>query len=58
MSVNNEFVSREALRAELEGTRMAYHALLDEIPDAAWDHPSGNPAWTRWRLKICRLTSN
>lgn len=45
MPLNNEFVSREALRAELEGTCMAYHALLDEIPAAAWEQPSGNPAW-------------
>jgi hypothetical protein len=45
MPPTTEFVSREALRAELEGTRMAYHMLLDEIPADAWEQPSANPAW-------------
>jgi uncharacterized damage-inducible protein DinB len=45
MPTTSEFVSRQALAAELEGTRMAYHALLDEIPADAWEQPSGNPAW-------------
>jgi uncharacterized damage-inducible protein DinB len=40
-------VSRKAaLRREMEETRLAFHALLDEIPDAALDRPSDNPAWT------------
>ena len=58
-------LSAAKLRAELKA-RMAYHALLDEIPDAAWEHPSGNPAWNIREIayhmtmaaKICRLTSN
>lgn len=37
---------RDALRRELEDTRSAYHALLAEIPDGAWERPSANPAWT------------
>lgn len=36
---------REALRAELEDTRKAYHALLADIPDTAWEKPTANPAW-------------
>ena len=31
---------REAIRAELEATRMAYHALLSPISDAAWKQQS------------------
>lgn len=34
------------LRRELEHTREAYHELLAEIPEQAWDRPSANPAWT------------
>ncbi len=45
MITTTEFISREALIAELEGTRMAYHNLLDEISTDAWEYPSGNPAW-------------
>ncbi len=37
---------RERLRGELEATRRAYHELLAEIPDAAWDRPTANAAWT------------
>lgn len=34
------------LRRELEDTREAYHELLAEIPQGAWDRPSANPAWS------------
>lgn len=47
--MNEETVStstRERLRGELQATRRAYHELLAEIPDAAWDRPTANPAWT------------
>ncbi len=33
------------LKNKLETTRIAFHALLDEIPDEAWEQPSRNPAW-------------
>ncbi|MCB8967494.1 MAG: nitroreductase family deazaflavin-dependent oxidoreductase [Ardenticatenaceae bacterium] len=35
----------KTLHQELEETRAAYHALLAEIPDDAWERPSANPAW-------------
>ena len=38
--------TREALRAELEATRTAFHELLDRVPPALYDTPSDNPAWT------------
>ena len=38
--------TREALRAELEATRIAFHELLDRVPPALYDTPSDNPAWT------------
>lgn len=38
--------TRETLRRELEATRLAYHELLADIPEAAWDRPTANPAWT------------
>jgi len=47
--MNDEPVSlapREGLRRELEAARRAYHELLFAIPDADWDRPSANPAWT------------
>ena len=36
----------EQIRAELEETRQAYYRLLDEVTEADWHLPSGNPAWT------------
>lgn len=36
----------EQIRAELEATRAAFHALIGELADEDWDRPSGNPAWT------------
>ena len=36
---------RENLRTELETTRQAYHQLLADVPDAAWELPTSNPAW-------------
>ena len=36
---------RESLREELEETRAAYHALLEEIGEEAYGLPSINPAW-------------
>lgn len=34
------------LRQEIEATRLAFHQLLDSIPDKAFFLPSDNPAWT------------
>lgn len=36
---------RQAIRDELEETRVAFHALLDSIPDEAMEQPTSNPAW-------------
>jgi hypothetical protein len=36
----------EALRQEIEETRIAFHELLISIPDEAFKPPSDNPAWT------------
>lgn len=36
---------KEALRQELEKTRSAYHALLEELDDSDLVQPSVNPAW-------------
>jgi hypothetical protein len=37
---------REAIRAELEATRAAYHDLLARLSEADWGQPSANPAGT------------
>ncbi|MEA3440783.1 MAG: DinB family protein [Chloroflexota bacterium] len=37
--------SRDTLRAELADTQSAYHLLLDEIPENAWEAPTLNPSW-------------
>jgi hypothetical protein len=37
---------RKEIRADLEATRDAYHALLNSLSDEDWHKPSGNPAWT------------
>ena len=37
---------REALRAELEATRTAFHTLLDAIGDDRWRQKSPTSAWT------------
>ncbi len=37
--------TRERLRQEIEATRVAFHQLLDSIPEAALSQPSDNPAW-------------
>jgi hypothetical protein len=37
---------RQEIRAELETTREAYHALLNSLSADDWRKPSGNPAWT------------
>ena len=36
----------DRLRREIEDTRLAFHRLLDSLPDEAFSLPSGNPAWT------------
>jgi hypothetical protein len=44
---NGETVNpRERLRQEIEATRLAFHHLLDSIPEEAFSLPSENPAWT------------
>jgi hypothetical protein len=42
----------EEMRAELEATREAYHALLDTLSDEDWRKASGNPAWTVGQLMV------
>ncbi len=37
---------REALRAELEATRAAYHDLLKSLSAEDWKKKTGNAAWT------------
>ena len=37
--------TQETIRQELEATRAAYHQLLLEIPDDAWELPTSNPKW-------------
>jgi len=37
--------TRERLQQEIESTRMAYHCLLDSLPEEALSLPSDNPAW-------------
>jgi hypothetical protein len=37
---------RDEIRAELEATRAAFHALLESLSDEDWARGSGNPAWT------------
>ncbi len=36
----------ESIRAELNHTREAFHALAASVTDAQWQQPSPNPAWT------------
>ena len=43
---------REEIRAELEATRQAYHALLGSLSGEDWKKPSGNPAWTVGQLMV------
>lgn len=43
---------REEIRAELEDTRRAYHALIELLIEEDWDKPSGNPAWTVGQLMV------
>ena len=44
--------AREEIRAELEATREAYHALLDSLSEEDWNKPSGNPAWTVGQVMV------
>ena len=37
---------KEELIAELEATLQNFHHILDAVPEAAYVHPSANPAWT------------
>lgn len=41
----NTLSTREQLRQELEATRLAYHELLEAIPEWGWERPTANPAW-------------
>lgn len=41
----NTLSTRETLRQELEATRLAYHELLEAIPEWGWERPTANPAW-------------
>jgi hypothetical protein len=42
----NTVIKKADLAEELEATRSAFHDLLQNIPDKAFDLPSNNPAWT------------
>ncbi|MGD2077159.1 MAG: DinB family protein [Chloroflexota bacterium] len=44
-SVQAKQVDPQAIRAELEETRVAFHALLATIPDDAFEQATRNPAW-------------
>lgn len=52
----DEYVSNlnqgESLRLELERTRVAYQALLDEMNEQSYHLPSINPAWRIGELFI------
>ena len=37
---------KEELAQEMEITRQNFHHLLDSVPEAFYNHPSSNPAWT------------
>ena len=37
---------KETLEQEMETARLSFHHLLDSVPEAAYLHPSHNPAWT------------
>jgi hypothetical protein len=37
--------TRERLQQEIESTRVAFHRLLDSLPEEALSLPSDNPAW-------------
>lgn len=41
---------REAVRAELEATRTAFHDLLKSLSPEDWKKKSGNPAWSVGQL--------
>ncbi len=41
---------RDAIRAELESTRDAYHELLNSLSPEDWKRKSGNPAWSVGQL--------
>jgi len=45
----------EALRAELEETRLAFLRLLQEIPDKDWDRPLPGKGWTA-RQEMAHVT--
>jgi hypothetical protein len=38
--------TQDRLRQEIEETHLAFHRLLDSVPDEAFSLPSDNPAWT------------
>ena len=46
ISPSGEGPLHQALRAELEASRQAFHALLATLAPADWTRPSLNPAWT------------
>lgn len=37
---------KEELAREMEDTRRDFHHLLESVPEALYNHPSDNPAWT------------
>jgi hypothetical protein len=47
---NNPQETKEAIRAELETTRAAFHALLGALSEADLGKPSHNPGWTNGEI--------
>src|SRR5262245_18097142 len=43
---SEERATHQMLRADLEATCQAFHALLATLTPADWSRPSTNPAWT------------
>ncbi len=41
---------RQAIRAEIESTRTAFHELLDSLSDEDWKRKTANPAWSVGQL--------
>ena len=55
ISVTTPTVDRQAIRAELEKTRAAFHALLAQIPGDDWERPTSNPVWNQQTTSELRL---
>lgn len=43
---------QDALHAELESTRAAFHAILDTVTKTGWRSPSPSSAWTKGEVLV------